>query len=126
MLLSVIRPGHGKRARSRLMAGDLGGGRGRVERTERGVGRDVSIARNVGPETAWVSLRCASGPSSSLACPALARAQRPGCWRTRDGCVVQLLVNIDENGVVFDLAGVNRDGATGKHTNSLPGGQVVA
>jgi hypothetical protein len=99
-----------------------------VERTERGVGRDVSIARNVGPETAWVglSLRCAAGLSSFLARPALARAQRPGCWRTRDGCVVQLLVNVDENGVVFDLAGVNRDGATGKHTDSLPGGQVVA
>src|SRR5690348_7688898 len=71
MLLSVIRPGHGKRARSRLMAGDLGGGRGRVERTERGVGRDVSIARNVGPETAWVglSLRCASGPVLILGLP---------------------------------------------------------
>ena len=67
-----------------------------------------------------------AGPSSSLACPALARAQRPGCWRTRDGCVVQLLVNVDENGVLFDLAGVNRDGATGKHADSLAGGQVVA
>jgi hypothetical protein len=61
-----------------------------------------------------------------LACPALARAQRPGCWRIRDGCVVELLVNVDENGVVFDLACVNRDGATGKHADGLAGGQVVA
>ena len=65
-------------------------------------------------------------PSSSPACPASARAQRPGCRRTREGCVVQLLVDVDENGVVFDLAGVNRDGAAGKHADSLAGGQVVA
>src|SRR5262249_34981027 len=67
-----------------------------------------------------------AGPSSSSACPPLTRTQRPGCWRTRDGCVVQLLVNVDENGVVFDLAGVNRDGAAGEHADSLAGGQVVA
>jgi hypothetical protein len=45
---------------------------------------------------------------------------------TRDGCIVELLVNVDENGVVFDLARVNRDRAAGKHTNGLSGGQVVA
>jgi hypothetical protein len=45
---------------------------------------------------------------------------------TRDGCVVQLLVDVDENGVVFDLAGVNRDGAAGKHADGLAGGQVIA
>src|SRR5215469_2738995 len=66
------------------------------------------------------------GLSSSLAGPGLARAQRPGCWRTRDGCLVQLLVNVDENGVVFDLACVNRDGAAGKHADGLARGQVVA
>jgi hypothetical protein len=44
----------------------------------------------------------------------------------RDGCLVELLVNVDENGVVFDLACVNRDGAAGKHTDGLAGGQVVA
>src|SRR5260370_21046439 len=67
-----------------------------------------------------------AGPSSSLACPALAQAQRPGCWRTRDGCVVELLVNVDPDGIVFDLACVNRDGAAGIHTDGLAGGQVVA
>src|ERR1700745_3718724 len=67
------------------------------------------------------------GPSRpGLARPALAHAQGPGCGRTRERCVVQLLVNVDENGVVFDLAGVNRDGATGKYTDRLAGGQVVA
>src|SRR6185437_2850732 len=64
--------------------------------------------------------------SSSLTCPALPGARRPGCWRTGDGCVVELLVNVDEDGVVFDLAGVNRDGAAGKHADGLAGGQVVA
>jgi len=58
--------------------------------------------------------------------PASAQAQRPGCRRTRDGCVVQLLVNVDENGAVFDLACVNRDGAAGEHADGLAGGQVVA
>ena len=58
--------------------------------------------------------------------PALARAQRPGCRGTRERCVVQLLVNIDENGAVFNLACVNRDGAAGKYTDGLAGGQVVA
>src|SRR4029077_18894796 len=57
---------------------------------------------------------------------ASARAQRPGCRRTRDGRVVQLLVDVDENRVVFDLAGVHRDGAAGKHADGLAGGQVVA
>src|SRR4029077_19387760 len=64
--------------------------------------------------------------SSSLVCPALPGAQRPGCWRTGEGCVVELLVNVDEDGVVFDLACVNRDGAAGKHADGLAGGQVVA
>src|SRR5262249_57875112 len=32
--------------------------------------------------------------------PASASAHRPGCGRTREGCVVQLLVNVDENRVV--------------------------
>ena len=64
--------------------------------------------------------------ASSLVCPALVRAQRPGCWRMRDGRVVQLLVNVDENGVVLNLACVNRDRAAGKHTDGLAGGQVVA
>src|ERR1700736_4270097 len=69
--------------------------------------------------------------NSPDACPhrwpaALARAQRPGCWGTRDGRIVQLLVDVYENGVVFNLACVNRDGAAGKHTDGLAGGQVVA
>ena len=42
------------------------------------------------------------------------------------GCIVHLLVNIDKNGVVFDLACVNRDGAAGKRANGLAGGQVIA
>jgi hypothetical protein len=42
-----------------------------------------------------------------------------------DGRVVQLLVNVDENGVVFNPACVNGDGAAGKHTDGLAGGQVV-
>jgi hypothetical protein len=46
--------------------------------------------------------------------------------RTRDGCVVELLVDVDPNGVVFDLARVNRRGAAGKRTDGLAGGQVVA
>jgi hypothetical protein len=65
-------------------------------------------------------------PSWSLACPLLARAQRPGCWGTGEGCVVQLLVNVDEDGIVFDLACVNRDGAAGKWADGLASGQVVA
>ena len=65
-------------------------------------------------------------PSSSLACPALAGAQRSGCWGAGVGCVVQLLVNVDQDGVVFDLACVNRDGAGGKRADGLAGGQVVA
>jgi hypothetical protein len=65
-------------------------------------------------------------PSSSLARPALVRAQRPRCGRTGEGCVVQLLINVDENGAVFNLACVNRDGAGGKRTDGLAGGQVVA
>src|SRR5262249_20835740 len=52
------------------------------------------------------SLTCATSPRARLA-----RTQRPGCWRTRGGCVVQLLVDIDPDGVDFDLACVNRDGA---------------
>jgi len=61
----------------------------------------------------------------------LARAQRPAVLAsarqmTRDGCVVELLVNVDEDGVVFDLAGVNGDRPAGKHANGLAGGQVVA
>jgi len=67
-----------------------------------------------------------AGPSSSLACPASAGAPRPGCWRQRNRRVVQLLVNVDENGVVLDPACVNRDGPAGKHADGLPGGQVVA
>ena len=35
-------------------------------------------------------------------------------------------VDVDENGVVFDLACVNRDGAAGKYADGLAGGQVVA
>ena len=62
----------------------------------------------------------------SVCSHALAHAQRPGCWRTREGCVVQLLVDVDENGVVFDLACVNRDGAACKRTHGLAGGQVIA
>src|SRR5947207_11270891 len=60
------------------------------------------------------------------ACAASARAHRPGRWRAGDGCVVQLLVKVDEYGVGFDLAGVNRDGAAGEHADRLAGGQVVA
>ena len=56
----------------------------------------------------------------------LTRAQRPGCRRPREGRVVQLLVNVDPDGIVFDLAGVNRDGAAGKRADGLSGGQVVA
>src|SRR5690349_7361525 len=63
---------------------------------------------------------------SSPTCPASARAQRPGRWRAWDGCVVQLLVDVDEDRVVFDLASVNRDGAAGEHADRLAGGQVVA
>jgi hypothetical protein len=59
-----------------------------------------------------------------------ARSQRsspcPECWRVGDGRVVELLVNVHENGVVFDLARVNRDGAAGEHADGLAGGQVVA
>jgi hypothetical protein len=44
----------------------------------------------------------------------------------RDGRVVELLVNVNENGVVLDFACVNRDGTAGKHANRLAGGQVVA
>src|SRR5215467_2797846 len=66
--------------------------------------------------------------SSWQACarPASARAQRPGRWRAGDGCVVQLLVDVDENGVVFDLARVDRDGAGRERADGLAGGQVVA
>ena len=60
------------------------------------------------------------------ACLALACAQRSGGGGTRVGCVVQLLVKIDENGAVFDHARVNRDGAGGKRADGLAGGQVVA
>jgi len=67
-----------------------------------------------------------SNPFLALAGPALAGAPRPGCWGWRDGRVVQLLVNVDENGVFFDLACVNRDGTAGKHADGLAGGQVVA
>jgi hypothetical protein len=45
---------------------------------------------------------------------------------TRKRCVVELLVYVDEDGVVFDLAGVHRDGAAGEDTYRLAGGQVVA
>jgi hypothetical protein len=45
---------------------------------------------------------------------------------TRDGCVVQLLVDVDENGVVFDSARVYRDGAAGEGADRLAGGQVIA
>ena len=55
----------------------------------------------------------------------LASAHRPGCRRTWEGRVVQLLVNVDENGVVFNLACVHRDRAAGKHADGLAGGQVV-
>ena len=76
---------------------------------------------------------CSSGtttvPTSTAFRPgpawALAGAQRSGCRGTREGCVVQLLVNVNENGVVFDHACVNRDGAGGKRTDGLAGGQVI-
>jgi hypothetical protein len=45
---------------------------------------------------------------------------------TGDGCVVELLVNVNENGVVLDFACVNRDGTAGKHADGFAGGQVVA
>jgi hypothetical protein len=45
---------------------------------------------------------------------------------TGDGCVVELLVNVNEDGVVLDLARVNRDGTAGKYADSFAGGQVVA
>ena len=72
------------------------------------------------------SLRGEAGGGAARSAPRLARAQRPGCGRTRQGCVVQLLVDVNENGVVFDLACVNRDGAAGEHTDGLARGQVVA
>jgi hypothetical protein len=49
-----------------------------------------------------------------------------GGQMTWDGCVVELLVDVDEDGVVFDLARVHRDGTAGKHPHGLAGGQVVA
>jgi hypothetical protein len=80
------------------------------------------LAQKTRTSPAGMSPRLASGPVLIAGLPALARAQRPGCWRTRDGRVVQLLVNVYENGVVFNLACVNRDGAAGKHTDGLAGG----
>jgi hypothetical protein len=45
---------------------------------------------------------------------------------SREGRVVQLLVDIDENGVIFDSARVHRDGAAGEGADRLAGGQVIA
>jgi hypothetical protein len=61
-------------------------------------------------------------PGLSSQRPVLASDER----RTRDGCVVDLLVDVDPNGVVFDLARVNRRRAAGKRTDGRAGGQVVA
>ena len=95
----------------------------------------VALTFDVDGEAAWLGEGPQSGRRLTLLSqgrfgPArglgLARAHRPGCRRTRQGCVVELLVDVDEDGVVFDLAGVNRDGAAGKHADGLAGRQVIA
>ena len=80
-------------------------------------------APRTSPPASCASTSAVLSPISVLV---LARAHRPGCRRTREGCVVELLVDVDQDGVVFDLAGVNRNGAAGKHADGLAGSQVVA
>ena len=96
----------------------------------RQVGKEAAVTGRgrIAPRWPWAALpaetagRC-SHPGRR---GALARAQCPGGWRIGYRRVVQLLVDVDENGVVFDPAGVDRDRATGKHANRLARGQVVA
>jgi hypothetical protein len=54
------------------------------------------------------------------------RSARAGGRVARDSSVVQLLVDVDEDGVVLDPARVDRDGAAGEGPDGLAGGQVVA
>ena len=99
----------------------LANGKGHAQRQDGGAHRDGDTrAEQRGEQVLSTHAR---SPRFSAQ---LARVLASLLQMTRDGCVVELLVDVDQDGVVFDLACVNRDGAAGKHADGLAGGQVVA
>jgi hypothetical protein len=88
-------------------------------------GPDQAALVDLVPRIPWQELD--PDPEAGLASPGKNGDDRASAERmARDGRVVELLVNVNENRVVLDFACVHRDGTAGKHADRLAGGQVVA